>query len=431
MRPLGFLLILVASWSMPRPAAADPAVVADNDPRFRVLEPAEKDFKPKSLPSGTDAESLSFWQHRIGSDDSPPLLIAASRSSDLVWTTALRDDNWQQLDKGVNNHWTGSIRAQAPTSRTPLWPTPESIDIRLRKDPATGLWLIASLVELGGQLDLNGRLTSYRLRDENSDGKLDGMDDTLQVDLNSNGQFEKLRETFPLTKFFRHQGTRYAVRLDRTARKVDVQSFEAMGTVQLTFDGWEQLEQPPTRVHVALHSSSGIQAVFNDLEPQTLPTGEYHIYAAVLNWEGNEKWRMTFAQWDSQPKAKFTVAANQTTKIPVLGKAELVAEIESLTFSENMWRLSIQPLFKTETGLYLTRASSGSVSASVDGTLIANVQAAADGRVLTTGSTQFACGTFCPINMSWKDESGSQIKLSFDSGPLAGVMTNQIKLDKK
>lgn len=432
MRPPGFLFVVISCLCLHLQATENDAIT-DSDPRFRLLQPADTGSKPPDGPPGVAVGELTFWQHRIGSDDTPALLIATSTDGQ-VWINAQRDDKWiavPKVEQSDTHQWTSTIKSQVAASRTLLWPTPESIPIRLKKEPSTGLWMIASLIQLEGQLDLNGRATKYRLRDENSDGKLEGIDDTLQIDLNGNGQFDKLRESFPLTKFFRHQGGRYAIQLDRKSRTVGVQAFDASGTAQLTFDGWEQLEQPPTRIHVALQSDAGFQAVFTDTQPQALPPGLYHVYSAVLNWDGDEKWRMTFARWDSKPKQTIRVEANTTTKISVLGRAELMAEVEAYTFSDNAWQVTIQPVLKTETGLYLTRSSSGSLSPSVDGTLVAAVQSASNERTLTTGSTQFACGTFCPIMMKWKDETASQIKLSFDTGPLASVVTSIVKLEKK
>jgi hypothetical protein len=410
---------------------ADIPSVAFNDPRFRAVQPAEVGFLPDSLPSGMQADQLQFWHHRIGSDDTPPLQIATA-SDQRVWVDANRDGSWTELNRipqASSSHWGGTILSQAPGSRVTLWPTPDSIDILVSRDPAIGLWRLASLAQVDGRFTIDGLAIAYRLRDENSDGKFEGVDDSLMVDLNGNGEFEKLREQLPLTRFFRVQGSRFALQFDRENKTIGAQAIDATGTAQLSFEGWEELQQSPTHVHVVLQSNAGIQVVFNNMEPQVVPVGEYYVDSATLNWDGEEKWRMTFSRLEPQPKKFFRVAPNETTLIAVLGKAEVTAEIASLTYSNNFWRATVQPILMTESGLYLTRASSGRLQPTVDGMLVASMQNN-ESRILTTGSTQFACGTFCPILMMWKNESASHVRLSFDSGPLAGIMTKEIKVEK-
>ncbi len=194
-----------------------------------------------------------------------------------------------------------------------------------------------------------------RLRDENSDGKLEGVEDSLQVDLNADGQFDKLRESFPLTKFFRHQGKRYALQLNREARTLSAQAFDATGTIQLSFEGWDALEQPPTQVHVVLQSASGIQLVFSDTQPQAAPPDEYYVHSALLHWDGETKWRMAFSRWDAPDKATHRVTANQLATVPVLGNAQLTAQLEALTVSDNTWRALFSLYSKQAAALFDSR----------------------------------------------------------------------------
>ncbi len=250
--------------------ATDIQAVDQKDARFRVVQPTEPGFVPSVLVDGS--EQVQYWQHRIGSDDTPSLLIAI-QGENRVWVDAKRDGSWTELSlvpNAVGPQWSGTIRTQAPASRVAAWPAPESIDIRLSREPTTGLWRLASLAELDGQLNVDGKTLAYRLRDENSDGKFEGVEDSLAVDLNGNGQFDKLREEVPLTKFFRVQGKRYALRFDRERKTMGAQSIDATGTAQLNFEGWESLLQAPTQLHVVLQSSSGIQVVFNNSEPQVV-----------------------------------------------------------------------------------------------------------------------------------------------------------------
>ncbi len=143
--------------------AADTGKLADNDSRFRPLLPVEAEQLPQILPDGFTKSQLTFWQHRLGSDDSPALLVAVSLDGPRVWIDAERNQTWTEIQKlGSDSRdrvqqWAGNAKGQTSASRMVLWPTPERIDIRIKRDPVTQVWMIASVVQLESEIALNDR----------------------------------------------------------------------------------------------------------------------------------------------------------------------------------------------------------------------------------------------------------------------------------
>jgi hypothetical protein len=444
---LGILVAIVSASVYAQEQASTAEMINRNDLRFRPLGSlSEDESRLVRLPEGTNASQLSFRKFQIGADDAPPLVIAFEPSAKRIWADLARDGKLVELKTKKPKDASPSeqrdsllvqtaIDSQPAMTAKDLWPTPSSIPIWLKYDHELDAWFIASMAVFDSQVKLNSRTISIRIEDRNSDGRFEGDQDLLKVDLNGDGKFDRIRESFPLDRYWRFEGQQYSLKWDRDNQAAALQMLKDFGSVAVKLDGLDKFEQLPSDFKVTLVSDTGIHILIDKLQPQRVPTGTYQVHSAVINWIGDLQWRMVFAKLDAKRGKAFSVQANQTTDLSILGICELTADVLKLDRQDNSTHLKIQPTLKSETGLYLTRSSSGQLEPSVDGTLIATVPSAEKEnekvKTLASGTTQFACGQFCPIELQWPGRDSGKVLLAFDSGPLTGPMLAAIEFSKE
>ncbi len=405
--------------------------------QFRVLE-LQLSWPPEVQQPVDAGAGARLWSCDVGAVDAPPLLLVSAADNRRIWVNTSRDQQWFELSSqpgtigsnGASPMWQASVLSQPSSSTKRIWPTPDSIPLRLYYHQALDLWLVATAVGWKGRLEVNGTWLNFQLIDANHDGRLDSADDQLSVDLNGNGQYERLRESFPLTRFWRFQGKRYALAIDHQARRFGAQAIEKTGQMQVQFTQSKH-QQRPTSFCISLISELGIHVVITGSDPVSVPVGIYRLHSATLSWSDQEKARATFARNEHAGSVhSFHVEPDQITNVLAIGMLELGAKLQ--TRSTNGNELQIQPFMVSDTGLYLTRYSTGKIEASNDGTLYAYVTRRADDAesIVARGSTQFACGTFCPIRFDCKGQQPTHLKLEFDSGPLASLQESEITLEQ-
>lgn len=291
---------------------------------------------------------------------------------------------------------------------------------------------MATLVGWQGSIEIDSEPMRFELRDANFDGRLDSVHDLLRIDLNRNGSFEALREQFPMTRLWRSAGRRFALGVDRESQQFAPREINEMGSIEVAFLQ-SDFQQPPSQFSISLVSDSGIHVVIEGTDPVRVPIGEYRLLAATLLWSGDTKARATFSQdHDAGSYQAVHVQTDKLTRVLPLGigMLEVGATLQSRSLEGN--EIQIQPYMRSDTGMYLTRYSTGKVAATIDGTLYAYAirKSETAESIVARGSTQFACGTFCPIRLAWKEEEPSHIQLEFDSGPLAKLQRSDISLEQ-
>lgn len=292
---------------------------------------------------------------------------------------------------------------------------------------------------LAGLVHLDDREIALQLVDRDGNGVFDDPEDRLFLDLDSDGQFHPLRERFAVSPTLRlrgHGGTdRYAFSLHSDPWRVALVPIHGTGTVRVHLSTPGSGEASPSgqwvKVSATLASRSGLHRQLDRLdEAVEVPVGEYCVEELQLEYQGDRHWAITFRNLQKNRDYPIQVQADTESAVELLGDLTLSARIIGAAPASG--KLSIQPSLMSGTGLTLTRSRVGEQSAAADNLLIASLLAIGakprpsdeSPAPLDLKSSGFACGQFCPINLSSRQPivPGMLISLSFDAGPLGGPM---------
>ncbi len=292
---------------------------------------------------------------------------------------------------------------------------------------------------LEGTVRLDDQEVAIQIVDRDGNGVFDDPEDRLFLDLDQDGRFHPLRERFAVSPTLRlrgHSGTdRYAFSLLSDPWRVELVPIHGAGAVRAKLSvpaphGSSSSGEWIT-VSATLVSRSGLHRVLDRLdEPVEMPVGEYSIESLSLEYQGDRRWSIAFSNLQKERNYTIEVQADTVSPVELLGDLTLSARIIGAAPASG--KLSIQPTLVSDTGLTLTHSRVGEQSAAADNLLVASlVQVGAkqtdsgeSAASLDLKSTGFACGQFCPVNLSTRQRivPGMLISLSFDAGPLGGPM---------
>lgn len=430
MRMASVSLVFWACWSNTAGIVASDTVALDTiaagDSRWRMLETPVDDDQP-SVTQDPDfaAADIKVWCHDLGGNW---LTIAINPVQKILWIDANRDSQIQRderirFDKDqLLQTVVLSVAGKDPSSHR------YDIPIALRYEPLLDVWLVASMLQQAGTTNFAGVDVDYLIRDEDCDGQLSGSADSLQIDLNGDHQYDPIRERFSLSKIFRHDGKQYAVALDIDTANMKVREVSDFGQLSLQFTPTTNAMKAPTRFTAVLVSDLGIRVSTSSFDASlTVPTGDYRLESAMLWWDDTPKWKMIFSRFDDTGIA-CKVEKDEDAKIELLGRVTLGAKANAIK-NEESTTITLSPYFKSASGLYLTHGGSGHNAATIDIPLRAFARTKDDdgrSRVIATGTSGFACGTFCPIPMNLAEHNVTSITLTFDAGPLGGKLNREL-----
>ena len=208
--------------------------------------------------------------------------------------------------------------------------------------------------------------------------------------------------------------------------EVDLVALEGIGQLQAEV----HLLDPDATIEscqAVLASTAGVHITVDSLDHSVeVPVGEYLVKQVRLRLRDERVWSMVF-EANGSGTARVKVAKGMSATIDLLGEIKLGAEIIGGSLRlHHQAPVIVQPMCRSDTGLYLVRCAVGSTGADEDSLLTGTIMMA-DGSLLRIGgieTTGFACGMFCPIRFPKLDPTGgsASIAMQFDTGPLAGML---------
>lgn len=407
---------------------------------------------------GPVMDRFHFW---FGTSDRPVLVaILASQSTQgqaagqiaphKLYVDTDRNERFEPYDlveQISENNWTASV-ATSPASSTRITNQPksknqkqtntpsqsdgEAYEILIRRDG--GSLSVANRGHLHGKIQWNQQTVSAMIEDRNCNGLWTDSDDRLHIDWNEDGKFNALRERFSCQGSPNIQGQRYALAFvdDCLSLKVLEGTGRLSATVTLLYSDAEV-----TKCSAVLASADGIHVTINALnETMEIPIGRYSVKELRLGLKDDRVWSLIFEQDSNKKGTTVDVEKNKSTTIDLLGALKLSAKVNrKLDSDATLEPVIVQPMLHTTTGMYLSRCTVGKTVAQDDNTLTAALvhQERGQRKLTAIESTGFGCGAFCPITFTGKELSDKQgfIELSFDSGPLAGMMIETVGAESK
>jgi len=295
--------------------------------------------------------------------------------------------------------------------------------------------------ELTGNVQIGNRLFAAKLVDRDQNGAFSDSGDRLFLDLDSNGKFHSLRERFAVSTTLRIRGIgeteQYTLEIDSDPWRIEINpvlgSGAIMPTLKLLSSDASLLEIAATIVSQT-GSHSRIDAIGIE---KSLPVGKYRLENVRVEVQDDRRWSIAFEQFNESAPFSIEVRADELTETDLIGKLTLSASI--LGGGMGAGNLTVNPSLKTQTGLTIVKSSVGKLHATQDNQLTASLvqfskQPSSDSLDAKTPDnlkdavdrkgTGFACGSFCPINLSARGRllPGMMVALQFDAGPLGGPM---------
>jgi len=360
-------------------------------------------------------------------------------------------------------------------------------EYRLQVQWQQGRLNIGHAARLVGRINWQGQSFAAELLDRNCNGLWTDSEDRLYIDWDGDGRFSPLGERYSCQQEIVRSGISHCL-----AFSVDKLTLEpVVGTGRLTLQ--MELFEEDARVEelrALLVSHSGIHVTGTRIEtPIALPVGEYRLKALSFKLVGEQVWHYSFMADSRVPQPAVIIDKDSSKSMELLGEFELTATVvagrsmvmrnvssaaarPSPTVPSSELALSvgvsnntaegaqqpdsgstspgpkptapasvsssiIQPILRSESGLYLVRCGFGDLSegsgrylgeeSRLIGIHLERLESIERIRSLTDSG--FACGTFCPMQFDSSPESEANgiFRLQFDSGPAGGLLTADLK----
>jgi len=295
--------------------------------------------------------------------------------------------------------------------------------------------------ELTGNVQIGEHLFAAKLVDRDQNGVFSDSCDRLFLDLDADGRFHPLRERFAVAATLRIRGAgdteQFTLAIQTDPWRVEIQPVVGTGAIKPTLD---LLTSGATLIEVAatIVSQSGVHSQIDAINiEETLPVGRYRLETVRIEVQDDRRWSIVFQQFNKSAPFTIEVNADEMTEFDLIGKLALSASMTGA--GKGTGNLRVVPTLKTETGLTIVKSSVGKLHATLDNQLTAWLirfdkkasfnSVDANGPVgleapIDVKGTGFACGSFCPINLSAHGPllPGMMVALQFDAGPLGGPM---------
>lgn len=283
--------------------------------------------------------------------------------------------------------------------------------------------------QLEGHILVDYQQIAIKLIDRDQNGDFNDSVDRLFLDLDGDGQFHPLKERFAVSQTLRLRGVgeadHYEFSLREDPWRVQLIPVHGSGLVRLLLSG-KAPDAELIKMTATLVSRSGLHRQITQLdEPIELPTGQYRVEELGLEFQSDRRWSIAFSNFNNDLDYDIEIHTSAVTAFELLGKLTLSARVVGGALGNG--KLTIQPAVISETGLTLVCSRVGQQSAVEDNRLIASLLRVGNNdqeSAMDVKGTGFACGQFCPIELSSRQRvtSGMMIALKFDAGPLGGPM---------
>ncbi len=307
---------------------------------------------------------------------------------------------------------------------------------------------VAHAAQLQGKAICGGETYRAILIDRNCNGHWTDADDRLLIDWDGDGTFSPLRERYSCQQEIKRSDTRYALAFGTDT--LELEPIQGGGSLTLHLP-LQDPKLPIEQFQAVLVSNSGVHLTINEVDrPVEVPVGVYTMKQLRFRVVSDQIWRFAFEPLGGGgEKSQAVVDNGSDVRFDVLGKIKLTASLSAGTLentatqegdanggvtvvvAQRSSEMVVQPMLRTETGMYLAASALGKHSPTNDNPLVATRTDFGLGLKKKTSlvkTTGFGCGAFCPIPFGpdSTQRSSSLIRMQFDSGPIAGKLTAQL-----
>ncbi|MEM7474988.1 MAG: hypothetical protein AAF483_08345 [Planctomycetota bacterium] len=326
----------------------------------------------KSKNPANESDEYILWvdQNRSGQfDDSE--CVGSSRQQGVLplWILDLQADY-------VTTDTSQSTQSQNPTFK-----------ISIKYDTQRGQIAIRTAGRMEGRATFGDKQLLAQIEDRNANGRWFDLEDRIFVDLNNDGKLNRLLERIPAQGLKRIRGQLLAIEGNTKGTRLTLRP--------VTDQGWLvpslTLAEPETEVvnfTAILASQSGMQVKLTEhKQPVQVPIGKYFVRELDITLHRKEAhYRFKFSNLSKNGMVE--IQADQRRDIPLLGSLRLEASLAS-SKSRNEIQLVTSPILKSQSGLYLLLAESGSSEAMSENRLhCANISIPT--KLLGVGSSGFS-----------------------------------------
>ncbi len=382
------------------------------------------------MPAGSIQSRGHFW---FGTTDNPVLLAVTGGSQDAPKSLYIDSNRDEHLS---HDEVAQRIDSQTWRARIQLQPTEEAATGGPVSDDSVLLVRyrdqrleVAQAGQLQGVVSLGDELVAVNVEDRNCNGVWTDREDRLHIDWNGDGRFSPLRERFSCQASPTIDGTRYALAFRDDLLRLKRLEGTGRITAQISLADEKAVVE---ECRAVLASTDGVHVTLSSLDqPIEVPVGRYAVKQLRLRLRGERVWGASFEQSGGANRTMAVVEKDGEVLFDLLGHLKLSAQIAAGGIESPVdGQLVVQPTLNTESGLYLSSSTVGTLEPQDDNPLTASLMrlGMAEKRMSAVETTGFGCGAFCPITFSGEQVAAGSalVVLRFDSGPLAGVLTRTI-----
>jgi hypothetical protein len=260
---------------------------------------------------------------------------------------------------------------------------------------STGLTLgSAAAGYFEGAVRVGGRDHVARRTDGDVDGRLNGAQDRIWIDLDDDGRWDPVAEQFLFAAILSVGGGRYAARSDEFGGRLALEPLEGTGTVRLAA---VRLGAPVAELSAMLIGRDGSAVGLAGAGGEaTVPVDEYRLGTVTLALQdpaGGPRWGYVFSDNGRRGEPVwYRVARGAAVSIDPLGAVELATGLDGSGPRKPGEDLDVRPRLYTGDGLLIVTCYRGTPTApgGDDGPTAGIALSDGGGRTLATARSGFA-----------------------------------------
>ncbi len=228
---------------------------------------------------------------------------------------------------------------------------------------------LLTLGAMVGTATIDGESRAAKYLDHNSNGSWFDLEDRFLLDVDGDGKLNAITERFACQTVCQIDRKQYTIGGSGTGSRMSLDEITARGTITPTvaLSGNAEIVE----VAASLASGSGVHVRIEKAgQPISCPVGIYHVESLRIKLKGEgQVYEFKFAALPSNSTG-IALTANGNIELDLLGKLTLSA-VRLVNHQDNIATLTISPLLKTSSGLYLIGSKTGESDAVTENRLVA------------------------------------------------------------
>ncbi|MFK7769759.1 MAG: hypothetical protein AB8B55_21305 [Mariniblastus sp.] len=316
-------------------------------------------IEPLELPQETEPLFSWFTYGDSNSRSVSVMLLTGDDDSQVrLFVDLNRDKQFSIAEELLKSNGKWRVELAAEFVNSPNRYSKQMQMVEFYVDSKTNQIALGTMGSMEGKADFDGGIRMAKYIDLNSNGTWFDPQDRIILDVNDDKKLNNLTERFSCKSMCRIGGSLYAIAGERKGNYLAFVEVVDTGslTPQLAF---EDSETKLIEVEAFLASDTGIRIPITSLEDSIeCPVGIYRVETVTIKVKSKDSFYKFVFMTEGGTSSSAEVEANESGNIQLLGGLKFSA-IANVIKDKRDSVLSLSPVLRSESGLYLVSSSTG------------------------------------------------------------------------